>query len=301
MKPGWYILLYHNISWEESPLTRPFGTTCPPDLFREHLEAVNQLGEMVSVEEGMKKTSANEIRAPLFSFWFDDGFAGVRRYAEPLLRKYQVTAAIAVCRQFWRKEDLFWRFKLAWLHHLDGMRFLRSKLRKHGYKWGTSVKRFTLDNFSEEVYAEIDTLYQKHTTSLFRDAAMNLFDTKEGLLELSKRDWILANHTVAHYPVGEVSGIKHFVQQFEECEQAMVQDFGAESNFLVVPFERKADYRAPELFQTFKDYAKEKYLVLVGNEINYQDNLADSMLYRINVPGCSSKQLIRLLQRARKR
>ena len=54
--PGWYIILYHDVSWEESPFVRHIGGTCPPDVFRDHVRACAGLGELVSIRDGTGET-----------------------------------------------------------------------------------------------------------------------------------------------------------------------------------------------------------------------------------------------------
>lgn len=38
MKKGWYILNYHDISWEENILMRGVGGTVPTDIFYDHVK-----------------------------------------------------------------------------------------------------------------------------------------------------------------------------------------------------------------------------------------------------------------------
>ena len=85
MNPGWYILNYHDISWEESAYTRAIGGNLPPDIFRSHLVALGQNARLVSIPDGFQRFRQGGIDEPLVSFWFDDGLTGVRKYALPLL------------------------------------------------------------------------------------------------------------------------------------------------------------------------------------------------------------------------
>src|SRR5205809_6413468 len=95
--PGWYIILYHDVSWEESPFTRDIGGTCPPDVFRDHVRACEGLGELVSIREGMDKLKRGDIGAPRFSFWCDEGFVGSRNDAAPRSEKRWITVATLSC------------------------------------------------------------------------------------------------------------------------------------------------------------------------------------------------------------
>ena len=94
MKKAWYILNYHNISWEENALLRPIGGSFSPDLFEEHIVALQNHFEIVGINEGYTAFSQGSIRKPLLSIWFDDGLAGCRTYAEPILSHYGLSAAM---------------------------------------------------------------------------------------------------------------------------------------------------------------------------------------------------------------
>ena len=54
--PGWYILLYHDISWEETPFVRHIGGTCPPDVFRDHVSTCESSGNTRIGSGGDEKT-----------------------------------------------------------------------------------------------------------------------------------------------------------------------------------------------------------------------------------------------------
>ena len=296
MKPGWYILCYHNVSWEDGPYTRGIqGTTCPPDVFAEHVECVRSLGELVSIPEGIRRLEAGGDRHPLFSFWFDDGLAGVRRHALPTLSRYNCSAAMSVCSRFFRRVELFWRFQLSYLNHIDGARFLRSRLRKRGFAPGTSVSTFTFDHFSQSNLEALQRVYGEHTSLAVREDAFRLFETEDGLRELAAKDWVIANHSAAHYPVGEAQGVRFLEEQFGECEVALLAAFGKQSDFWVLPFDRPGR-RCDALVEAFAACAGGRRLVLVGNRVNTRDSVAQKRLFRIGAPIVPGDHFVRGLK-----
>ncbi len=294
MKAGWYIFLYHNISWEETPYTRGLEPTHPPNIFQDHLSRLSELGEFVSISEGLSRLDSGTVSSPTFSFWFDDGLVGVRKYALPLLEKYNVTGGLSVCSHFFNRQDFFWRFKLSYLSYIDGLRFLRHRLKKYGYTKGMSIKGFCLDNFSEAIVEEIDTVFRNVTSDPEREDAFRLFETKTGLMELKEKEWTLANHTAAHYPVGEDSFLSHFERQFSECEAEYKALFGEESKFWVLPFDR-GKCRSRRLIERFRECANNRYLVLVGNKMNTPSNTKEKVIFRITPPVCKGTHLYRSL------
>ena len=115
MEKGWYILNYHDISWEENLFMRGIGGHFPPDIFRSHIEQLSLYGKLISVADGLKQYSSGVINETLISFWFDDGFAGVRKYAFPLLADYNVKGAVSINSKFLLRKEMFWRLKLSYL------------------------------------------------------------------------------------------------------------------------------------------------------------------------------------------
>jgi hypothetical protein len=296
MKKGWYILLYHNVSWEENPFIRGIGGTCPPDMFREHLDCLEKAGEFVSIADGIDRLQSGKIAGPMFSFWFDDGLSGVRQYALPLLQKWHTTGTLSICSRFVNRSELFWRCKLSYLSYLDGLRFLRTRLRKYGFKSGNYVKDFCYDKFAPEILKEIDTVYNKFTTEIERKDAFRLFETDSGIVQLARENWTISNHTAAHYPVGEDIYADKLIEQFEECENTFKTLFNTESQYWVLPF-GDAGTRASNIIETFMRANNNRYFILVGNRINYPANLKNRIIFRIGVPLYNGKDLVRYLNR----
>ncbi len=295
MNPGWYILNYHDISWEESAYTRAIGGSLPPDIFRSHLAALNQNARLVSIPDGFERFRQDDINEPLVSFWFDDGLVGVRKYALPLLEQVGVKAAMSVNSKFMLREELFWRFKLSYLTFTDGMRFLRSKLRPLGFKTDMSVRSFTIDHFSAEIVADIDEVYRNFSDELGRQDAFRLFDDVNGIAELHRQGWEIANHSASHYPVSEDSYIEHFGAEFERCEAALQQHLGLNTRFWVIPFDRKGK-RSANLQQVFEQTDdRDRTLVLVGHRFNTSQQQQGRQLFRIYPPYDNGAGLIRFL------
>lgn len=296
MRPGWYILVYHDVSWELNPYLRGIGLPCPPDLLRAHLQALDKYGRLASPDAAFADWRAGRIDRPTFSFWFDDGFAGVRTFALPILRQYGITGAVSACSRFIHRSEFFWRFKVSFLNSCDGVRILRSRLKKYGYAVGGSVKQFTLDNFSQNVVDEIDAVYRECTEERERADAFRLFGTLEDLTAFKEEGWIVANHSAAHYPVSEDSAIDMFARQFAECDADLREQLAAEHEFWVAPFDR-AGKRARALMKTFDGYGSGAHLVLVGNEVNPPRASDHTVIKRIFVPMDTPRVAIRFLKR----
>ena len=289
LSPGWYILLYHDISWEETPFVRHIGGTCAPDVFRDHLLACKSLGTLISVQEGTERLMSGKITSPLFSFWFDDGFVGVRKYAMPILADHGVTGATSICSRFISRAEMFWRFKLSYLHSIDAGRHLRARLRPLGYSLSVQVRNFTMDRFGPAVLSIIDTLYNEAVPAAMRDDAFRLFDTSDGLSELYRKGWIVANHSAAHYPIGQKRVHHMLMDQFHECARWIQDVTGNESDYWVFPFDINID---PAAIATIRNSYPEKIIVKVGDVVNLPLGFGNKrILHRITAPANDREQL----------
>lgn len=307
MKKAWHILNYHDISWEENPLLRGIGGSFSPDVFRSHVEALSANSKIVSIQEGFEKFAAGKITEPLVSFWFDDGFKGVRRYALPILRDQGASAAMSVNSKFTLRQEMFWRCKLSCINHLGGSGMLRELLQSSAMRQDnnatahsqpdaiTSVKSHVLDVFSLDIVSAIDQVYRELTTSRFRDDAFRIFDEIEGIRILFRNGWEICNHSCSHYPVGENSYIHRFQHDFDVCENDITDALGISTRFWVVPFDRVA-HRSEKIHSTFeKADDRNRFLVLVGNKLNLEAGKQYRVLYRVSVPNLPGKALVRHL------
>ena len=236
MRGGWYILNYHNVDWEDSILSRAIGGTVRPDVFRGHLRTLCRLGRFISVPEGQRILDAGgRIDEPLFSLWFDDGFAGVREHAFPICQELGIHGAVSVCSRFVLRTELFWRCKLSYLAHVDGIRLLRSRLRKEHPDLPLRVRAWTLDNFGPDVIAAIDEVYAQLTTEEFRRDAFRIFETSDGLRELASAGWTITNHAAAHHPLPPQLKYEAVEAAFDECE-TLVRKYNPDNRYWVIPF-----------------------------------------------------------------
>ena len=296
MKNGWYILNYHDISWEENDFTRGIGGTFSPDIFDDHLYSISKIAKLVSIESGFNNWKNKTIYEPMVSIWFDDGFVGNRKYALPILKKYNINAAVSINSAFTSREEMFWRFKLSYLNNNDSLRTLRTRLKKYGYKKGELIKDFTLNNFDINIIEEIDDIYKRITSIELRNDSFRIFDKPKGIVKLIENGWLITNHSKSHFPIGEESGISLFETEFQDCQKYLKNEFKVDSKFLVLPFDRK-EYRSNKLIAKFNEFNihNDKYLVLVGNEINsnYDGN---NVIKRISVKNFTKKELVKHLK-----
>ena len=291
---AWQILLYHDVNWEEPRAVRGLGGTCPPDVFRAHVATARQLGDVVSPDEAARRITADPTDRVL-SFWFDDGLAGVSRYAAPILAEHHLAGTVALCSQFWRREAPFWRFQLATLATLGRAAEVRAALAAAGLPAVATapLRDLVMDAFGPPVLAALDALWATLPASE-RDAALHAFLHHDDIAALVEAGWTLANHTAAHHPVGEARALDALAAQFESCAAALREDFAVDTPWWVLPFDRM---RAPELANRFRALCPERTLVLVGDRDNGPADVAAQVIHRYFVPpACSGAELHRMLK-----
>jgi len=281
LNPGWYLLLYHNVSWEESPFLWHIGGTCPPDIFRDHVQQCSQLGELVSVQDGIETIKKGPVNRPLFSFWFDDGFAGVRKYAEPILAEWKITGATSVCSRFATGTELFWRLKLSYLNSAGAAGQLRSQLHKYGCSPSDSLSEFTVTKFGPELLDAINNLFEEVASPVVQENAGSLFDTPDQLRSLHEQGWVIANHSAAHYPNRDGCADQEVLEEFEECDEFLESIIGRPSPFWVAPF----GTMSPGYVEAITDKYDSKTIVLVGDKGNVPARVvSDRVWYRVSAP-----------------
>lgn len=293
----WYILLYHEVNWTTHPALGRVQQVCNPGLFEQHLTELSKFGQLESVDSAYKKMAAGHKDGPLISVWFDDGFKGVRKYAAPILKRFGVTGASSVSDQFISRQKIMWRLKLGYITEKDGLRFLRSRLKKFGLQKGDSIKSFTLNSFSERLAQQIDSLFEEISTERDRLELKRLFDDEEGTRRLIEDGWTITNHSSEHFPIGEESAIGLFEAQFLGCGRFLTDRFSLNPKYWVLPFSRISQ-NSKHLMGRFEKArpSSDTKLVLVGNKFNTSESLKSGVLTRIGTPNVPPKQLIQKLR-----
>jgi peptidoglycan/xylan/chitin deacetylase (PgdA/CDA1 family) len=281
LNPGWYLLLYHNVSWEESPFLWHIGGTCPPDIFRDHVEECSRLGDLVSIQDGIEAIGKGKVDRPLFSFWFDDGFAGVRKYAAPILAERGITGATSVCSRFATGKELFWRLKLSYLNATGAGERLRTELLRYGCSLTDSLSEFTLTNFRLELVEVINAIFKEVVSPAAEERGVGLFDGPDQLRALYEQGWVIANHSASHYPNRDGLDDRVMQKEFEECDEFLKSITGAPSPFWVAPF----GTMSAKYIQAITSKNDLKTIVLVGDLGNTPARARSGrILYRVCIP-----------------
>jgi hypothetical protein len=282
MKAGWYILNYHDVNYEDSILTRAIGGTIRPDVFYEHMSSLITMGSFITVQEGLDALNNNvEFKQPTFSLWFDDGFYGLKEHAAKICEHFNIFPTVSICSRFALREEMFWRCKMSALVHLDGMRFLRTELRQSHKNIPFKLRKWTLENFTQDIVTAVNTVYEDVTTKEFREDAFRTFLDADDIKELENNGWSISNHSAAHYPLSPLVDDEFVTNQFNEC-QTLVDNFSNIIDSWVIPFGFGKDHYKSLLNNAGKP------VIHVGNRFNTNNNWDGKNLFRYEVPNSHS-------------
>lgn len=249
MQPGWYIVNHHDVQYEDSVLTRAIGGTTRPDVFRQHVEALRREGRFISIAEGQERLDrGGDFDEPVFSLWFDDGYAGLATHVRPVCDAAGIQPALSICSRFILREEMFWRVKLSVLSQSNGLAMLRTHLRARYPDVPDRVRSWSLHNFDAGLIDLIDEVYESQASDGTRADAFRLFLSQAQVGELAEAGWLITNHTAAHYPLAPGVGWDAVRAAFDECE-ALVRQFNPANRYWVTPFGFGSEHYLPQLTQ----------------------------------------------------
>lgn len=280
LAPAWYILVYHEVSWEDSTHVSHIGGACSPQMFEHHVRTSAELGRLVDIEDGVALLTSGNIDAPLISFWFDDGARGVRVHAAPILEQYGIRGATSICSRFMTRKEMFWRSMLSHLQSLGLASQLASLVPEIADAKG--LRAASIARFNENLLRAIGSLYRSTVPEDERYDAFDLFDDIDGVRALHNSGWTIANHTAAHYPILPNFTVEELVAPFDECQKYLDETLVIVDKYWVIPFGKITTSQVDGLVAT-KGSAITP--VLVGNLANTSTTFNKTRaLYRIGGP-----------------
>lgn len=299
LAPGLYVMCYHDIAWAEPDHLRGLGICHPPDRFGEHLALYTELGDIVSLGEGLARLRGGEMRRPAFTLTFDDGYRGVIDHAYPALASLQTTGMVAINYEFLDGRATFWRSQLCWIRREGGLARLASRLEDFGYRSG-SVREFTLDHFDEAVFETITSTYQEFAGDRCLRDRESMHLRSEEVVSLRDRGWEVANHSTRHLPLLEETASHAIVDEYESCESDLRALLATPTDYWVAPFDRPLQ-RSLAAVDAFRKAAGQRSVVLVDDRRTTPTDLEDGVIYRVFPPVSGPDQLYGQLRRAARR
>lgn len=290
LKNYWYILIYHNIDWEENWMLKSISNTLSPDIFFQQLNTLSNRVEFLDINQAHKKFILNELNNPTVSIWFDDGYKGCLRHAKQITDYFNIKPSVSICSNFVMRKEIFWRMKISFLNQCIKMPKLRNIFKKNNFVFD-DFDQFLIQKFSLKKLKIIDELFYELTTSAFRqDVFRNFLDLNEIKL-LQKEGWHISNHSRSHYPLSENFDHSNLIEEFNNCSLEGVDIM----NYWSIPFSRY-NFFINNLNKSLINTYNDKTIVFVRNRANkYYDN--NNYLYRLDLGSLIKDRLLKFLSK----
>lgn len=294
LKNAWYILSYNDINWESGPLPAGPYSALSPDIFFDHINYLNKVVDFVNLDDGINLLKKGNLKRPIFSVFFNNGLAGVRRYGFEILNDFNIKAAVSINSDFIKKEKMWWRYKLGFISAYDSLKSLRTKLRRHGFKNIQSITEFVERNFSPQLLNCIDEVYNDFFPDYFKKDAFRIFESIEGIKFLKDNGWEIVNEGGFSYFVKSSTTFDNINNNFIKCELVLKKCFNVSSIFKTFDNESSINH-AIKLFDNVKNISDiDQYLILNNNKIN--DDYGNNILHKISVNNFSREKLFNFLK-----
>src|SRR5215210_6260572 len=109
--PHALILMYHRIA---RPLTDPWDLSVSPENFRDHIEVLTRLAQIVPLTELPGRLSrARSSERPVVAITFDDGYVDNLEEALPILQRFAAPATVFIATSWIGSAEPFWWDTLA--------------------------------------------------------------------------------------------------------------------------------------------------------------------------------------------
>jgi len=132
------IICYHRVAPMEK-VNYPSNLTTPPQVFERHLQFLAARFTLISMDELISDLGNKSSRKDRAVITFDDGYAGFRTFALPLLEKYRLPATIYLCNDFLDGKGLQWWHLID--EALQSHRTIRFSWQKQSHSFSPSQDR----------------------------------------------------------------------------------------------------------------------------------------------------------------
>jgi len=218
--PGVLVLSYHGLRPADFAGDLPFANLhIAADVFEEHCRVLTEHCHPIELDAW---SAANEGGRALPSrpvlLTFDDGYRSVFELARPILRRYRIPAAIFVCSNPVRDQQLFW---------FDAIARKRGEAAVSDARAGGGADWRELAGRHAAAADEGDPL-----------APM----TRDHVAQLAAEGFAIGAHTASHAPLAELSSDDQRCE-LEMCRDALAEWTGLRIDTLAYPWgKRGADY-----------------------------------------------------------
>ena len=218
--PGVLVLSYHGLRPADSAGDLPFANLhIAADVFEEHCRVLTEHCHPIGLDAwSADNEGGRALPSRPVLLTFDDGYRSVFELARPILRRYRIPAAIFVCSNPVRDQQLFWFDAIA---------------RKRGEAAVGDARAGGGAGWRE--------LASRHATAADEGDPLAPM-TRDQVAQLAAEGFAIGAHTASHAPLAELSSDDQRCE-LEMCRDALTKWTGLRIDTLAYPWgKRGADY-----------------------------------------------------------
>ena len=239
------ILLYHQVSPNNTKFIENYNINVEPNLFDKHMKILRDEYNPITFDEWNEAIKNNENVSNRVLVTFDDGYKDVVNYGAEILSKYDLDGMWFINGGMINNDRVFWLSKLMYLYdnnHLDN--FINEfNLDFSGllsyidlYKSNTKdIDVWAKNNYSKTLSKSLNDYICNLGWSEMVEANRNSIYANSKELKTLSESFVIGNHTLSHTNFRNLS-IEDKVKESEESRKILENIIGKKVNTFAFPF-----------------------------------------------------------------
>ena len=239
------ILLYHQVSPEDTKFIENYNINVKPKLFDEHMKILKEDYAPITFDEWNDAIKNNEDVSDRVLVTFDDGYKDVINYGADILSKYNLDGIWFINGGMIDNDKVFWLSQLMYLHDNNHLvKFITEfdyqfpnllKLINQPFQSVKDIDIWAKDNYSKVLAESLskyvsdmgwDEVIEANTSSIYANSSE---------LKSLSENFVIGNHTLSHPNFRNLS-IEDKVKESEESREILEYIIGKNINTFAFPF-----------------------------------------------------------------
>ena len=239
------ILLYHQVSPENTKFIENYNINVKPTLFDEHMKILKDEYAPITFDEWNEAIKNNDNVSDRVLVTFDDGYKDVVNYGAEILDKHNLDGMWFINGGMIDNDKVFWLSQLMYLYDNN---YLDNFLNEFNSDFPGLLKSIDLDNSSVkdvDIWAKdnysktLDKSLNKYILGLgwneLLEANRNSIYANSKELKTLSESFVIGNHTLSHPNFRNLS-IEDKIKESEESRKILENIIGKEINTFAFPF-----------------------------------------------------------------
>lgn len=239
------ILLYHQVSPEDTKFIENYNINVKPKLFDEHMKILKEDYAPITFDEWNDAIKNNEDVSDRVLVTFDDGYKDVINYGADILSKYNLDGIWFINGGMIDNDKVFWLSQLMYLHDNNHLvKFITEfdyqfpnllKLINQPFQSVKDIDIWAKDNYSKILAESLskyvsdmgwDEVIEANTSSIYANSSE---------LKSLSENFVIGNHTLSHPNFRNLS-IEDKVKESEESREILEYIIGKNISTFAFPF-----------------------------------------------------------------